>query len=66
MSSRTTIQLDRKTKEILERIKRETKARNYAEVIRSLAKASKVLSKSDRGSLTRLESFQREKIDRFD
>ena len=66
MSSRTTIQLDRKTKEILERIKRETKARNYAEVIRTLAKAAKVLKKSDRGSLARLESFQREKIDRFD
>lgn len=66
MSSRTSIQLDRQTKTILERIKRETGAKSYAEAIRSLVKSAKKLDKSEMGSLPKLETFRRDKHDRFD
>jgi hypothetical protein len=66
MSSRTSIQLDRQTKTILERIKRETGAKSYAEAIRSLVKSAKKLDKGEMGSLPKLETFRRDKHDRFD
>ncbi len=66
MSSRTSIQLDRETKTILDRIKRETGAKSYAEAIRSLAKSAKKLERSEIGSLPKLESFRRDEHDRFD
>ncbi len=66
MSSRTSIQLDRETKTILDRIKRETGAKTYAEAIRSLAKSAKKLERSEIGSLPKLESFIRDEHDRFD
>jgi len=66
MSSRTSIQLDRNTKTILDRIKRETGARSYAEAIRCLAMSAKKLERSEIGSLPKLKSFRRDKHDRFD
>ena len=65
MSSRTSIQLDAKTKAMLERVKRETGARSYAEAIRLLAKDAKRLEKSELGSLPKLGEFRRDKHDRL-
>ncbi len=62
----TTIQLDRETKAQLDRLKQETGAKNYSEVIRRLAKDAKRLEKSELGSLPKLEKFRRDKHDRFD
>jgi len=66
MSSRTSVQLDKETKMLLDRIKQETGAKSYAEAIRLLAKSAKKLEKSEMGSLPKLETFQRDKHDRFD
>jgi hypothetical protein len=66
MSSRTSIQLDRDTKELLDRVKRKTNAKSYGEAIRLLAKEAMRLEASELGSLPKLRSFRREKIDRFD
>ncbi len=60
------MQLDRDTKTLLDRIKQETGAKNYAEVIRLLAKNLKRLDRSERGSLPKLETFRRDKHDRLD
>jgi len=66
MSSRTTIQLDRDTKELLDKLKREKKARTYSETIRILAREAMKLKTSEMGSLPRLKTFRREKHDRLD
>jgi len=66
MSSRTSIQLDRDTKELLDRVKRETKAKTYADAIRILVKEAMKLETSELGTLPRLRPFRREKHDRFD
>ncbi len=66
MSARTSIQLDRSTKELLDRVKKETKAKSYAEAIRLLAKEATRLNESELGSLPKLRSFRRDKHDRFD
>jgi len=66
MSSRTSIQLDRDTKELLDRVKRKTNAKSYAEAIRLLAKDAMRLKESELGSLPKLRTFRRDKIDRFD
>ena len=66
MSSRTTIQLDRDTKELLDKLKRERKARTYSETIRILAREAMKLKTSEMGSLPRLKTFRREKHDRLD
>ena len=66
MSSRTSIQLDDETRTMLERMKRETGAKSYAEVIRRLAKDAKRLETSEMGSLPKLKPFQRDKHDRLD
>lgn len=60
------MQLDRETKDLLERIKREIGAKNYAQAIRFLAQTSKRIEKGHMGSLPKLERFRREKHDRFD
>jgi len=65
MSSRTTIQVDRETLNMLERYKKEKAFKNYSETIRKLLQESKKISKSEKGSLSKLEPFKREKIDRF-
>lgn len=66
MSSRTTVQLDRGTKELLDRVKRERRAKSYAEAIRMLAKEAMKLKASEAGSLPKLKSFRRDRLDRFD
>jgi hypothetical protein len=64
--ARTTIQLDEDTKKILERIKSERGAKSYAEAIRLIIEEAKSLDRSERGSLPKLESFKRDKVDRLD
>ena len=66
MSSRTSVQLDRDTKELLDRVKREKNARSYAEAIRLLAKEAMKLEASELGTLPKLRPFRRDKHDRFD
>jgi hypothetical protein len=66
MSSRTSIQLDRDTKELLDRVKRDSKAKTYSEAIRILAKEAMRLETSELGSLPKLKPFRREKHDRLD
>ena len=66
MSSRTSVQLDRDTKDILDRVKRERRARSYAEAIRMLAKEASRLGESEAGSLPKLKPFRRDQLDRID
>ncbi|MDA4122817.1 MAG: ribbon-helix-helix protein, CopG family [Thaumarchaeota archaeon] len=66
MSSRTSIQLDRDTKNLLDRVKRERNAKTYSEAIRLLAKEAMKLETSEIGSLPKLRSFKRDKHDRID
>ena len=66
MSSRTTIQLDREAKLLLERLKDEMGAKNYSEVVKRLGAEVKTLKESELGSLPKLKSFEREKHDRVD
>lgn len=65
MTTRTTIQLDEETKKILDKLKKEKKAKSYAAVIRELAKNAKTLNKKEQGTLPELKAFQREKHDRL-
>jgi predicted CopG family antitoxin len=62
----TTIQVKDDVQQMLDRLKKEIDAKSYDEVIRYLFKKAKRLDKSHFGSLPRLESFQREEIDRLD
>jgi predicted CopG family antitoxin len=62
----TTIQVKDDVQQMLDRLKKEIDAKSYDEVIRYLFKKAKRMDKSHFGSLPRLESFQREEIDRFD
>jgi len=66
MSERTSVQLDRDTKNLLDRIKRDKKAKSYAEAIRMLAKDAMKLHLSEAGSLPKLKPFRRDRLDRFD
>jgi hypothetical protein len=66
MPSRTSIQLDRDTKQLLDRVKRDTKAKTYADAIRILAKEAMKLETSELGTLPKLKPFRREKHDRLD
>jgi len=66
MSARTSIQLDRDTKELLDRVKRDTKAKTYSDAIRILAKEAMKLERSELGTLPKLKPFKREKHDRLD
>ena len=60
MSSRTTIQLDREAKSLLERLKDEMGAKNYSEVVKRLGAEAKRLKHGELGSLPKLKSFARE------
>ena len=60
------MQLDRDTKDLLDRIKREKKAKSYAQAIRMLAREAMRLRSSEAGSLPRLKRFRRDQLDRFD
>ena len=62
----TTIQVKDDVQQMLDRLKKEIDAKSYDEVIRYLLKKAKRMDKSHFGSLPKLESFQREEIDRFD
>jgi predicted CopG family antitoxin len=62
----TTIQVKDDVQQMLDRLKKEIGAKSYDEVIRYLFKKAKRIDKSHFGSLPKLESFQREEIDRFD
>ena len=66
MSGRTSVQLDRDTKDLLDRVKREKKAKSYAEAIRILAKEAMRLRSTEVGTLPKLRPFRREQLDRFD
>ncbi len=66
MTSKTTIQVDQDIVKVLERMKRERALKSYSEALREILKESKTLKKSERGSLPKLKSFMRDKIDRFD
>jgi hypothetical protein len=66
MAQRTSIQLDKTTKEILDRVKREKGAKTYAEAIRLLVSESMKLETSELGTLPKLGHFRRDKHDRFD
>ena len=66
MVERTSVQLDRETKSILDRVKREKKAKSYAEAIRMLAKEAMKLRSSEMGSLPELKTFRRDQLDRLD
>jgi hypothetical protein len=66
MPSRTSVQLDRDTKKLLDRIMREKNAKSYAEAIRMLASEAMKLRKSEAGTLPKLRPFRREGIDCFD
>jgi len=65
MTAQTTIQVDRETVAMLEKLKRERGAHSYAEVVKQLIREAKVLERSEKGSLPQLKRFQREKLDRF-
>ncbi|MFZ3149920.1 MAG: antitoxin VapB family protein [Methanothrix sp.] len=62
----TTIQVKDDVQKMLDRLKTEIDAKSYDEVIRYLFKKAKRMDRSHFGSLPKLESFQREEIDRFD
>jgi hypothetical protein len=66
MPERTSVQLDRDTKHLLDRIKREKNAKSYAQAIRMLAKEAMKLRSSEMGSLPKLKPFRRDQLDRFD
>lgn len=66
MSERTSVQLDRDTKDLLDRIKREKNAKSYAQAIRMLAKEAMRLRSSEVGSLPKLKPFRRDQLDRLD
>ncbi len=66
MSGRTSVQLDRDTKDLLDKVKRERKAKSYAEAIRILAKEAMRLHSSEVGTLPKLRPFRRDQLDRFD
>ncbi len=62
----TTIQVKDDVLEMLNRLKKELNAGSYDETIRYLFKKAKRMDKSYFGKYPKLESFQREEIDRFD
>ena len=62
----TTIQVKDDVQQMLDRLKKEIDAKSYDEVMRYLFKKAKRMDRSHFGSLPKLESFQREEIDRLD
>ncbi len=66
MSSRTSVQLDKDTKELLDRVKREKNAKTHSEAICVPAKEAMKLESSEIGTLPKLRSFRRDKRDCFD
>ena len=62
----TTVRISKELLHELEKLKKEKMANSYEELIKKLIKESKRLKRSHFGSLTKLEKFRREEIDRFD
>ncbi len=62
----TTVMIKDDLAKVLARMKEETGAKTYDELIRDIVKNSKRLEKSQFGTLPKLKSFVREDIDRFD
>jgi predicted CopG family antitoxin len=62
----TTVRISKELLQELEKLKKETMAKSYEEVIRKLIREAKRLKKSHFGSLPKLREFRREEIDRFD
>lgn len=62
----TTIMVQDDLMKMLGRLKEESGARTYDELLRSLLRKTKKLDKSHFGTLPKLKTFQREEIDRFD
>ncbi|NMB86288.1 MAG: hypothetical protein GYA29_08625 [Methanothrix sp.] len=62
----TTIQVKDDVQEMLDRLKKEIDVKSYDEVIRYLFRKARRMEGTHFGSLPRLESFQREEIDRLD
>jgi len=62
----TTIQVDRKTAELLKKLKEEEGVETYNELILRLVSGYKKLDTSKFGKYSNLPSFEREKIDRLD
>ena len=62
----TTIRVKDDVQQMLDRLKKEIDAKSYDEVISYRFKKAKRMDRSHFGSLPKLESFQREEIDRFD
>ncbi|MFQ6127434.1 MAG: hypothetical protein ACE5QW_00795 [Thermoplasmata archaeon] len=61
----TTIQVGKKTLELLRKLKEEEGVETYEELIRSLIRSSKTLKVSQRGRYPKLKPFKREEIDRL-
>jgi len=62
----TTIMVREDLMKMLTKLKEETNAKSYDELIRRLLKRAKRLDKTHFGTLPDVESFEREEIDRFD
>ncbi len=62
----TTIQVDRKTAELLKKLKEEEGVETYNELILRLVSKYKRLNVSKFGMYPKLPSFEREEIDRLD
>jgi len=61
----TTIQVDKKTAEILKKLRDEENAKNYNELILRLIASYKTLKTSRFGRYPKLPPFKREELDRL-
>lgn len=62
----TTIMVQDDLAKILAKLKKESGAKTYDELLRLVIKKTKKLEKSHFGTLPKLKSFKREELDRFD
>ncbi|MFQ6137388.1 MAG: hypothetical protein ACE5PM_09455 [Candidatus Hydrothermarchaeales archaeon] len=62
----TTIMVQDDLAKVLAKLKQETGAKTYDELLREVVKKTKKLEKSHFGTLPRLKTFEREEIDRLD
>jgi|Deesub1362A_J573_1020465.scaffolds.fasta_scaffold00051_4 predicted CopG family antitoxin len=62
----TTIMVREDLMKMLNKLKKETGAKSYDELLRKLLKRAKRLEKTHFGTLPDIKSFEREELDRFD
>jgi predicted CopG family antitoxin len=62
----TTIMVKEDLIRVLAKLKKESGAESYDELLRELVKKTKNLEKSHFGTLPKLRSFKREELDRLD